>query len=166
MKKRKYKVGDKIVELGQVFKIFKIKKIIDTNGKLEKVIFFRPYYQTKQVASLVCYIPIKNVEKTKIRKPISQKEYRQLIKKLKKKIKVEEFPAINKAKELLKSNNPADTVEVIKTFCKEKEKSENFSKSKRDILNLAMENLVEEFALVGGVSLDKARERINLALQG
>lgn len=165
MKKRKYKVGDKIVELGQVFKIFKIKKIKDSNGDLGRAIFFKPYYPTKQIASLVCSIPIKNIEKTKIRKPISQKEFEQLIKRLSNKKNLAEFPAINKAKELLKSSNPADTVEVVKTFCKEKENSENFSKSKKDIFNLAMENLVEEFALVSKVSLEAARKRIKLALQ-
>ncbi len=165
-KKRKFKVGDKIVEVGQVFKIFKIKKIKNSNGKLEEAIFFKPYYKVTTSASFVCSIPIKNVDKTRIRKPISRKKFNQLISKLKKKKRIEKFLAIDEAKELLKSDDLADNVKVLKTLFKEKKETENFSKSKRDIFNLAMESLVQEFALVSGVSLEKARKRINLALQG
>lgn len=165
-KKKKYEVGDKIVEVGQVFKIFKIKKVKNSNGELEKVIFFRPYYKTKQGNNLVCSIPVKNIKKADIRRPISREEFRQLINKLKKKWKVEEFPAINKPKELLKLSHPSDTVRLLKTLWKEKAQSENFSKSKRDIFNLAMERLVQEFALVSKVSLKEARKRINSAFGG
>ena len=165
--KEKFKVGDNIVELGQVFRIFKIKRVKNGDGELEKVLFFRPYYQTKNIASIVCSIPIKNVELTSIRQPMTEQEFREYTKKLKKRIKLDIFPAINTIKVLLKSNDPDDTVMVLKVLYNEKKKKpENFSKSKKDIFNLAMEYLVEEFALVGGVSLDKARERINLALQG
>ena len=94
MQKKKFKVGDKIVEFGQVFRIYKIEKIRDSNGELERAIFFRHYYQRRNIATLVCSIPIKNVEKTKMRKPISQKEFRLLIKKLKKKRKIEKNRSI------------------------------------------------------------------------
>lgn len=166
-KKKKFEVGDKIVEFGQVFKIFKIKKVKNSDGKLESVIFFKPCYTTNELASIVCSIPVKNIEKAEIRRSISQKKLKELIKKLRKKTEEENFSNINEAKELLKSSDPADTVKLLKRLWKEKNKeSENFSKSKRDLFNSAMERLVQEFALVSGVSLEKARKRIKLTLRG
>lgn len=161
-----YKVGDKIIESGQVYRIFKIKKQKNSEGKLEKIVYFNPHYKTAQNTSVICSIPALNIEKTGIRKPISKNRLERLMQNLTSKKTVEKFSDINKAKMLLKSNDPADTVKLLITLWREKNKeTENFSKSKRIIFDLAMENLVQELALVEGVSLEKAREEINLALQ-
>lgn len=163
----KYKVGDKIVEFGQVYRIFKIENQKNSEGKLEKIVYFNPQYKTNQNNTLVCSIPALNIEKTGIRKPMSKDRLEKLMRSLRSKKSIEKFSDINKAKILLKSNDPADTVRLLKTLWREKNKvNENFSKSKKDIFKLAMENLVQEVALVEGVSLEKAREEINLTLQG
>lgn len=161
-----YKVGDKIVEFGRVFTIFKIRRRKNSDGDIEKVIYFKPFYKTKDVSDIVCSIPESNIDKTQIRQVSTKKEFRLLINKLKKKKNLEEFPAIDKAKALLNSSDPADTARVLrKLWIERNETIENFSRSKRDIYNLAMERLVQEFATVSGFSLEKARKRIDLALQ-
>lgn len=166
-KKTKFKVGEKIVEFGQVFKIFKIEKAKNSNGELEKVIYFRPCYTKNKSAGLICSIPVNNVNKTNMRKPISLNQLRKLNNELKKRRKLQSFSNINEAKELLKSNDPSDTIKLLKTLWEEKRnKSENFSKSKKDVFSSALERLVQEFASVLGVSLKEARAKINLALRG
>ena len=164
--KNKYKVGDKIVELGQVFRIFKIKEEKIDDGKLGKVIYFKPYYKTEDIRSITCSIPAKSIEKTFIRRPISIEELNNLVVLLKKRRRDETEIDVNKAKMLLKTNDPADAVKLIYILQKEmKREKENFSKSKKGIFKDAIDLLVQEFALVGKISLDKARENIYSALQ-
>ena len=165
-KKNKYKVGDKIVELGQVFRIFKIKEEKNDDGELGRVIFFKPYYKTEDIRSITCSIPEKNIEKTFIRRPITREELKDLVVLLKKSRRDETEIDVNKAKTLLKTNDPADAVKLIYILQKEKKREkENFSKSKKGIFKEAIELLVQEFALVDKISLDKAREKIHSALQ-
>jgi RNA polymerase-interacting CarD/CdnL/TRCF family regulator len=163
--KKNYKVGDKIVDFGQVFRIFKIKKEKDSNGELERIIYFRPYFSQKEKNSIVCSIPVKNIEKAEIRRPISKDKLKGLIKMLKKKKDLDEAPDINKVRELLKTNELLEVVSVIKTLWSDKKKSEVFSTSKNTVFNSAIDMLAEEFAIVDGVSLEKARKKICSALQ-
>jgi RNA polymerase-interacting CarD/CdnL/TRCF family regulator len=166
MRKRKYKVGDKIVEFGQVFRIFKIESQKINNGETEKVIFFKPHMKLKETAaSIICSIPVKNIDKSEIRKPMSKDEFRTLLKKFKK-TEAEIFQDINKIKVALKSNDPKDTIRAIKALLLEKKKkSENFSKNKKDLLNSAVERLAQEFSVVYRVSLKKAKKKMHLTLQ-
>lgn len=159
------KVGDKIVELDQVFRIFKISNAKNKDGNSEKIIFFKPYFSTKLSDTMVCSIPEKNIDKTNIRKPISKKRLGELKKLLLNNNNIKQLPDINKAKELLKSNDPIDIVTLLKALTKEKNASDHFPKSKRDIIAAAIEGLAQEFALVNQSSLETAKERISIALQ-
>jgi len=165
-KKKKFRVGEKIIDLGQVFRIFKIEKKKDSNGKPEKIVFFKPYYQTEKTQSMVCSIPMENINQTNIRKPIKKREFETLIEKLKKRKNTNGFYDLNKAKSLLKSNNPSDVISLLQSLNTEKkEKKENFSKSREDILRKTINLLIQEFALVSKITLEKAREKIDSALK-
>lgn len=166
MNKSAYKVGDKIVELGQVFRIFKIQKKKNGDGKFEDVVFFRPYYKPAHSQNFVCSIPLENIEKTEIRRPISKKRVKVILNKLKKSKKNGDFPPILQLKDLLKSNKTSHTVRVVRILSKEKKTNpDNFSKSKRDIFESAVERLVQEIAIVTGVTQKTARKKIDSALQ-
>ena len=161
-----FKVGDKIVDSGQVFRIFKIKKQKNDDGELERVVYFKPYYPNTKNSGVICSIPLKNIEKTEIRKPLSTDEVKRLFRKLKKRKKFEENTDINKTKELLKGNDPVTNVDLIRIlWIEKKHNAEYFSKNKRDVYNLAIDRFAQEFALVKGLSLEKAKERVHLALQ-
>lgn len=165
-KKRKFKVGDKIIELGQVFRIFKIEEVKNGNGQTERVIFYNPYYQTENTQSVVCSIPVKSITQTFIRRPIKKAQFNALFEKLNGKKRSNHYFDLNIAKTLLKSNDLSDTIDLLHFLIKERKKDkENFSKSKRDIMDESINILIQEFALVDGVSLKKAREKINLAIQ-
>ena len=165
-KKAKYKVGDKIIESGRVFRIFKIEKAKRQNGEVEKVVHFKPYVKYNKASTLVCSIPYKNIQTACIRKPVSKQKLRKLTRKLTEMKGVQKFPDLNKAKLLLKSSRLEDAVSVIRKLWKEANgKTEILPKSKRDILGSAIDKLTQELALVENISLLKAADKINFLLQ-
>jgi RNA polymerase-interacting CarD/CdnL/TRCF family regulator len=163
-KKRKYKVGDKIVSFGQIYRIFKIRKKKFKDGT-KRVIFYRPYYKNQENRTIICSIPVENICMTEMRKPISRTDLQQLLEKLSRKAnKVDELDT-NKAKEMLGENNPNKTVGILRILWRVKNDEDmNFTKSQKDVLNLAIERLVEEVAFVGKMSIDKAGEKIKDSL--
>lgn len=164
--KKSFKVEDKIVDFGQVFKIFKIKKQKGAKGKEEGVVFFRPYFKTRQNRTLVCSIPVSNIDKTNIRRPISKTELKQLLRTLSKKPDIETPINIRRARDVLNLNDPHETARILKSLWIEKnDKSTNFTKTRESVFSLSMKRLVEEVAFVSGVSLIKARKKIKAALE-
>lgn len=158
-----FKVGDKIVRFGQVYKIFKIKS---TEGKRGKVIFFRHYFKSKQNKTLIYSIPVKNIDKTNIRRPVSKEELKLLVKKLSKKSDVKKPINLVQARGVLCLNDIYETAQILKSlWIEENDESANFSESKKDVFGLSKEQLVEEIAFVSGISLVMAREKIKRALK-
>jgi len=165
-RKKQSKVGDALVDFGQVCKIFKIKKRKSVEGKEEKVIFFKPHYKTAINETLTYSILKKNLKKTNIRKPISKKELRKLFKKLSKRGDGKKFVKAIKTKEVLNLNDPEKIVLILKNLWLEKnDQSKNFTITKQGVFNLTTERLVEEAAFVGDMSLEKARKKIRKALE-
>jgi len=161
---RQFRVGDKIVDFGQVCRISKIKK--SSKGKKEKTIFFRPFFRTKLNKTLIYSVPLDNINKTKIRKPVSKKKLRQFLKELSRKLKIKEPVDVNGAKEALNSNDLHKIGAILKALQLERnDESKKFGKAKKDILDLAMERLIEEIAFVSEVSLVKSRKKIEAVLR-
>lgn len=161
-----FKVGDKIVDFGQVHRIFKIKKKKGPKGEEEKVICYRYYYKISTNRGLSFSIPVKNLEKTNIRRPISKKRLREFLKELAKMPEKKKSTSTTKAKSDLTLNDPFKTARILKNFWLDKnDESTKFGKAKQDILGLAMKRLVEEVALVFGISVTKARKKIKRALR-
>jgi len=166
MKKvRQYKVGDKIVEPGIVHTIFKIENQKNYEGKLEKVIFFRPFFKANNKTKITCSIPVTNIRKVDLRRVVSKKELQKLLGQLKKRVTLKSISDAGNLKELLHLNDLAEIVKVLKILRREKNTSENFSKRKRDLMNIMTESLTQEFASVAGISLDTASEKITKILQ-
>lgn len=160
-----FEVGDKIVDFGQVHRIFKIKKKKGPKGKEKKVICYRHDYKTPFNQGLSYSIPMANIAKTNLRRPISKKELRRLLKKLAKKPRAKVTFSPIKATAALNLNNPDKTIRVLKSLWLEKnDETVNFNKTKQDIFELAMKRLVEEMAFVASTSLTKARKKIKKAL--
>ncbi len=152
----RFKVGDKIVDFGQVYRVFKVKK---------ETVFFKPYFKNRLNNGMVCSIPIDNFTKTKMRKPIKKKELKLLMKRLGKKARKDKLLETTRAKDLLNFNDPKKTVRVLRSLWREKaDDSINFTKSKKDAFELAIKRFVEEVAFLSGVSVEKSREKIETAL--
>jgi len=161
-----FKVGDKIIEFGQVYRIFKIVKKKGPQGKEEKDIHYRNYYRTLINKGLSFSIPVKNIKKTNIRRPISKKRLGKLLKEFTKMPKKEPLLNITKAKSDLILNDPFKTAQILKKLWLDKnDESTNFNKTQKGIFELSMERLREEVAFVGHLSLAKAIEKIKEALE-
>ncbi len=160
-----YKVGDKIVEFGQVFKIFKIKKQETLDGDRKRSIFYKPFFQDGKDPSLVHSIPLENIDKTRIRKPIDKERLRAIFKQLSQKPKEIKPIKTIKVKDKLNTNRPEKTVLILRRLWLEKsDENRNFSRSKKDAFRLSIKHLVEEVAFVLGISPSEAKERIKKAL--
>ena len=75
------------------------------------------------------------------------------------------YKDVNQAKELLSTNRLKDTARFIVYMYNEIDRTENVSRSKINTYEKAKERFIEEWALVTGSTLDKARNKIELALK-
>ncbi|OGD53137.1 hypothetical protein A3J78_01015 [Candidatus Beckwithbacteria bacterium RBG_13_35_6] len=159
------RVGDKIVKCNKVYIIFKIKKdkIVD---KKETTILFKPYFATEFNKTLILSIPLDCIDKTNIRLPISKKELINLFGELSKHVEAEIAIDISSAKELLSLNEPYKSAEVLRRLWLEKsDESASFTQSKEEVFKLAVSQLIEEVAFVGGYTLKKAKRKMQKALK-
>jgi len=155
-KKYSYKVGDELVEPGNIYKIFKISKSKGENGKTEKLAHFRPFFKETDSTGIVATIPVENIEKPAFRPLISSSALDECLKMLKTKTEIKKTTDIADLKDILKLNDLKEVVRVINTLLKEKNGSETFPKSKKDVIDVALTSIKLEFAAVKKVSLSKA----------
>lgn len=156
-----FKVGDKIIRSGQVFRIFKIEK----NKSGEEVIYFKPVFSDHNNGDLICSIPVKNFDMTTLRRPLEAKEIMTIKRKLAKFDNLEYPTDVNTVKDMLKLNNPKKTAKAIKSLWIEKlNEDKPLSRSKKEAIDLAMCKFVEEMAFVLDDSLEKMAASIEKSL--
>ena len=156
-----FKVGDKIVDYGQMYIIFKIKKDILSNGEKEDCIYYRPYYKKDINHSLVCSIPESSIEKANIRKPVSKKKIIRVLKLLGKKPNEVIRVNIRNVNLYFKYNDPIETARLLKLLWLEKqEEDRNLSTRKKAMYKNAMRSLVEEVSIVQMIDLKIAIKKI------
>ena len=159
------KIGSKIVDGGTVYEVFKIEKSKNGDGT-QRIIFYRPFFEDLVNGDIVCSIPEINMTPPDMRKPVSKKEVEEVFILLSKRSNKSVEVDIIKAKDVLKLNSIFKTAEVLKNVYKEKmRKGDEFSKSKKDLLNMSFKKIIEEIALVYRVSLSTAEKKINSALE-
>lgn len=161
-----FRAGDKIVDFGQVFKIFKIKERKSEKGGKEKVIFFKPLYQTDQNKDHVSSIPVTSIPLTRIRRPFPKSKLQEVLKNLGIKPKETTPVNTNKAKEELMQNKPEVTARVVKGLWRDnRDEATTFPSSKQILMKTAMRRLVEEMAYTFKTTPERAREKVEEALK-
>jgi RNA polymerase-interacting CarD/CdnL/TRCF family regulator len=159
--KHQLKVGDKVVDLGQVYRIYKIKKDRNLEGEKEDYICYKPYFKSAKNQSLVCSIPKSNVEEANLRKPVSKKKIGETLKLLGQKSNSDTTIELTKARGYLRENDPAETARLLKLLWLEKQDEEKeLSNSKKKVYQSAMRYLVEEIAVVQNIGLKKAKKKV------
>ncbi len=156
------KVGDKIIRFGKVYEIFKLveEKNPETE-ELEKVIYFKPVYESRESQTLICSIALSNLELTDIRRPLTGEEVDELLDFLKSKIKMKNRFNTRSAKELIRSNERKEIAMILKKLAIGKRDTDiNFTYTKKRLFKSALKKLQEEVALVKGVSTKEAQEMI------
>jgi RNA polymerase-interacting CarD/CdnL/TRCF family regulator len=165
MKDQKIKVGDKIIKGNKVYIIFKI-KVKKIAGKLETVVFFKPYFKSKYNKDITVSVPFANFEKANIRLPMTKKNLKKLLTELSHKSEVNLPIEVIAAKEALNSNDPYKNIEVLKRLViSKKDKTINFTQSKKDVFIQVLSQLVEEIAFVGKLSLVQTEKKIQKILK-
>lgn len=161
----KIKVGTVIVERGRVYRVFKLKEE-RYNSKNQKVIYYKPYFEEPTQNGLVCSIPIESIEEANIRIPSTRKEIREIVSDLKRQVRLRNILLAKDAKSAVNENDILETVNVIKKFWAERKKRDSgkLPKSKEDILDSALDQVVQEIAYVSDISLEKAQEKVTAAL--
>jgi RNA polymerase-interacting CarD/CdnL/TRCF family regulator len=160
----KLKVGQKLIERGKVYRIFKIeeKKL---NGETRHIVHYKPYYKSSTDSSLVCSIPAESLERTNIRRPVTKDVIEELLEFLSKRIRSKVELDTLQAKDVLKLNDIQRSSRVLRRYwIAKKKREETLTKTQRDVIQIAIKRIVEEVAVVTGTSLTKAEEKIITAL--
>ncbi len=156
------KVGDTLVQFGQVFQIFKIKEE-KTASSVQKLIFFKPLFASQENETLICSIPADSLIKTKIRRPVKKERLQKLFKKLFKRPPEGEPLNLLDAKQNLESNRLSKVAAVLRSFWFEKNgQSKNFTLSREGVLRESLKVFSEEAACVLGTDPDQVRKEIKL----
>jgi len=163
----KLKVGDKIIQFGKAYRVCKIEKQKNKDGKVERIIFFKPYFKTNRDRGLICSIPENNLKQAKIRLPISQKEAKMILTKISKSIKgAIGVSDLNEIKDLLNENDQNKNVLALRRLWMEKNKPEtSFTYGRRKIFEETIKIIAQEIALVLKIELEEAEEKIKEALK-
>jgi RNA polymerase-interacting CarD/CdnL/TRCF family regulator len=178
MEDTNFEVGDKIVRFGRVFEVFKITEEEKEEGKTddsdskqseprEEIIHFRPMYETQANKSLVCAIPVSNIEKTSMRRPMSKEDIEELMELMDEKVEdpLKRFNT-RQAKEVMKSNNPKKILLVMKRLAVvRRDPDTNFTYTKKRLFRQGLGRLQEELALVEDLEIDEAREMLKRLLK-
>jgi RNA polymerase-interacting CarD/CdnL/TRCF family regulator len=160
------KIGSKIIEGGTAYEVFKIKNTKNGNGT-QRIVFYKPCFDNSNSSDIVCSIPEHNITPPDMRKPVSKKEMEEVFVFLSKKTTSNAEVDIMKSKDVFRLNDIFKTAEVLRDVFKEKMlKGEEFSKSKRDLMDASVGKMVEEIALVYRVSLEGAKKKLFVALDG
>lgn len=166
MTQQQYKVGDKLVRFGRVYEIFDITKEENDKGEPEKIIHFKPVYTTQANRSLICAIPISNIDKTNIRAPMSEEQVDELLDLFKSKIDMKKRFNTRQAKELLKSNDPDKIAMILKKLAiVKRDPDTNFTYTKKRVFRQALKRVQEEVALVKGIELEEAHKMLKDILE-
>jgi RNA polymerase-interacting CarD/CdnL/TRCF family regulator len=166
MEKSSLKVGDLMVNFGEVFKIIKIEKKEINAGKKESVIFYKSYYSENQTHDAVHSLPVKNLSLTSLRKLISKKELEELLGILSKPIDDELPIDVLEFKQSISANNPFEMAYLIRRIWMEQQANNSeLSHAKSKLYAESMKILSEEIALVKQTTLSSARQLISKALK-
>jgi RNA polymerase-interacting CarD/CdnL/TRCF family regulator len=159
-------VGDNLVELGRVYRVFKIADKTSFSGKEEKHIFFEPVYETVENRTLSCSIPMKNISSANIRRPVDKKTIREVFALLASGEYQDVVLDLNVAKDILRLNDIFESARVLRAVWEKIIDEENpATKSTRDIFDLSKKRLAQEVALAYDIDLEKAEKKLDNELK-
>jgi RNA polymerase-interacting CarD/CdnL/TRCF family regulator len=164
--KKSFKVGDKIVDFGQVCRVFKIRKKKNDKGEKVKFIHYRPYFKTRRNKTLSYSISLENIDKTQIREPVLKKELKKICRKLRQRVEEKKPVNTSRLRQALRENDFTKTAQALKILWDDrKDESTNFTKTKKDVYRIALKRVANELGFLEGLSLKEAKEKIKSLLE-
>lgn len=159
-KSRQITVGDPLVRFSTIYEVFEIKER-RRKELTERVIYFKPVYETRKNDTLVCCIPETNLERTNIRQPMKKTEIDAMLKEL----SSPEVERISFKRQSvhrrLNENEATELVLILKNLWIDKQDEDrNFTISKKTMFAGAKKRLAQEVAYVLSLSIEKAEALI------
>lgn len=159
-----FKVNDKVVDFGQVYRIFKVEKL-KKGAEVEEILHFKPFYKIDN-SNDICTIPAKNIVLTNIRRPVSKTRMNEVLEIVpsKKSTRIPFNPI--RAKEELRLNKPEIAIRILIDLSLDRNNALTSStNNKRNLFEIAMKALVEEVAYVFHISPTSAKKKIEIRLK-
>jgi len=159
------KIGDKIIDFGRVYRVFKISKQQDPQGE-ERLIHFRPLYRKNNNQDLVCTIPERNLPQTTIRRPLSKKVIREGLDKFSLFSVPSGLINFDQTKRVTSMNDFFAMVDLAKDlYYSRKGENKEFTVSQKRVFNSLVGRVSEEAAFVLKQKPDQVKKKIDLLLR-
>ncbi|OGM28487.1 hypothetical protein A2801_00940 [Candidatus Woesebacteria bacterium RIFCSPHIGHO2_01_FULL_41_10] len=159
-------VGDAIVELGSVYRVYKVGKKVTFNNENLEHIFYKPVYDTPENRTLDCSIPVKNIDQARMRRPISRQKINEIMVFLSTHQTVRIEVDLNQSKEDLMQNDPHVSAQVLKRIWMELQRDDvNATTSRQSLFETALTRLSQEVALKFEITLPQAKKKLERALK-
>lgn len=152
-----YSVGDKIVENGRVYEIFRIDS--QDNGQKSTIIYFRPLFD--EGTGLIGSIPVDNMADNEFRQPASVSEVNEVLSLLSKPSSSDLRIDTDELDIMLKTNRIKKMARAVNLLWRDKNNDEStFSPTKRRLFKKALRAVSEEYANAKDTTLEKAEIKI------
>jgi RNA polymerase-interacting CarD/CdnL/TRCF family regulator len=162
--KTMFKKGNFLVKFGKIYKISdKEEKIV--NNKKKTVLYYKRYKPKNDREKITCSIPLSNLDKAKIRKPLSKSKLKEFIELLKKNMKTAKKINVNRSKDAIYTNEIEGKAGILKRLWLEKRNPDKkLSYSKKQLFSRLIDSITEEMAFIFNISTKKAEKKIISAL--
>ena len=159
------KIGDKIIDFGRVYRIFKISQTKTLQGK-KRLIYFRPFYRKNNNQDLVCTIPEESLSQTNIRRPLSRKALKEGLEQFSFYSTPSGMINFDQTKKITSLNDFSAMVDLAKDlYFSRKGENKEFTVSQKRIFDSLIGRVCEEAALVLGQEPDWVKKKIDLLLR-
>lgn len=159
------KIGDKIIDFGRVYRVFKISQITTSQGKT-RLIYFRPFYRKNNNQDLVCTIPEDNLSETNIRRPLSKKAIREGLAKFSLFSAPSGLINFDQTRKITSMNDFFAMVDLAKDlYYSRKGENKEFTVSQKRVFNSLVGRVSEEAAFVLAQKPDQVEKKIDLLLR-
>lgn len=159
------KIGDKIIDFGRVYRVFKISQTKTPQGK-KRLIHFRPFYRKSNNQDLVCTIPEESLSQTNIRRPLPKKAVKEGLERFCLYSTPSGIIGFDQSKKATSLNNFLAMINLAKDlYYSRKGENKEFTVSQKRIFNSLVDRVAEESALVLGQKPDQIKKKIDLLLK-
>ncbi len=153
--------GDVLISNGKAHEIVEIRDKKNGKGDSKQYVYFRPLFTTTKSKTIMCSIPIDNIESTNKRKPVTKKKLKEIFSILNSPGDQEEIINVRTATETLKGNDLEEVATLAKQLWMHKQHPDcKFSLRKQQLFKKALRFLAQEVAVVHQEDLDEAKETV------
>jgi RNA polymerase-interacting CarD/CdnL/TRCF family regulator len=160
-----FKKGDVFIGQGTVYKVTKIEDRKNMEGNVVSYLIYEPFFKTKRTSTLLCSMPVGNIDKTNKRDLASKEELKKLLLKLEETIEKYEPPTPTEVTEVINGAELEKRLEVLKNmWLEKKDPATKLSISKIGSFKKIHQQASQEIAAIMGKALEDAEALLDKKL--